>query len=101
MRACLDVAGISAAAPLIAGNWRVTCAVYSPWTIPLMRVVAAKPSICAPPASGFVTVQVRLGVFGISTGNTTGYPSKLGVRPNCSDENSQPSGDFAEPSTNP
>jgi hypothetical protein len=60
-----------------------------------------KPSICAPPATGFVTVQVSLGVFAMSTGNTTGYPSKNRVRPNCSDENSQPAGDFADPSTNP
>ena len=48
-----------------------------------------------------VTVQVRLGVLGMSTGNTTGYPSRNGVRPNCSDENTQSAGDFAEPSTNP
>jgi hypothetical protein len=30
--------------------------VYSPYTIPLTRVVAVKPSICAPAATGFVTV---------------------------------------------
>src|ERR1700681_209449 len=105
MRACLDALpaapGIAAAAPLIAGNWRVTCAVYSPCTIPLARVVAVKPSICAPAATGFVTVQVRLGVFGTSSGNTIGYPFNVGVRPNSSDENSQPAGDFADPSTKP
>ena len=43
----------------------------------------------------------RLGVFGTSTGNTIGYPFNVGVRPNSSDENSQPAGDFADPSTKP
>src|SRR6266446_5553252 len=103
--ACLDTKasapGIPAATPPIAGDTRVTCAVYSPYTIALTRVVAVKPSICAPAATGFVTVQVRLGVPGTSTGNTSGYPFQYGVRPNSSDENSQPSGDFADPSTRP
>jgi hypothetical protein len=75
--------------------------VYSPYTIPLTRVVAVKPSICAPAATGFVTVQVRLGVPGTSTGNTSGYPFQYWVRPNYSDENSQPAGDFTDPSTRP
>jgi secondary thiamine-phosphate synthase enzyme len=52
-------------------------------------------------ATGFVTIHVRLGVFGTSTGNTIGYPFNVGVRPNSSDENSQPAGDFADPSTKP
>jgi hypothetical protein len=56
---------------------------------------------CAPAATGFVTVQVRLGVFGTSTGNTIGYPFNAGVRPNSSDENSRPAGDLADPSTKP
>src|ERR1700732_2448783 len=105
MRACFDALAatlrVAAATPWIAGNWRVTCAVYSPCTLPLARVVAVKPSICAPAATGFVTVQVRLGVFGTSSGNTIGYPFNVGVRPNSSDEKSQPAGDFADPSTNP
>jgi len=105
MSACLDILaaapGVPAATPRIAGDCRVTCAVYSPSTILLTRVVAVKPSICAPAATGFVTVQVRLGVPGTSTGNTRGYPFQYGVRPNCSDENSQPAGDFAYPSTRP
>jgi hypothetical protein len=42
-------------------HWRATCAVHSPSTIPLTRLVAVKPSISAPPATGFVTGQVRLG----------------------------------------
>ena len=54
-----------------------------------------------PAVTGFVTIQVRLGVFGTSTGNTIGYPFDVGVRPNSSDENSQPAGDFADPSTKP
>src|SRR5438552_297619 len=93
--------GVPAAMPPIAGDTRVTCAVYSPYTIALTRVVAVKPSICAPAATCFVTVQVRLGVPGTSTGNTSGYPFQYGVRPNSSDENSQPAGDFADPSTRP
>src|SRR3981081_1493662 len=55
--ACLDTKasapGIPAATPPIAGDTRVTCAVYSPDTIALTRVVAVKPSICAPAATGF------------------------------------------------
>ena len=74
MSACLDTIaaapGVPAATPLIAGDWRVSCAVYWPSTIVLTRVVAVKPSICAPAATGFVTVQVRLGVFGTSNGST-------------------------------
>src|SRR5258706_16060920 len=105
MSACLDTIaaapGVPVAIARIAGECRVTCAVYSPSTIALTRVVAVKPSICAPAATGFVTVQVRLGVPGTSTGNTSGYPFQYGVRPNSSDENSQPSGDFADPSTRP
>src|ERR1700738_1153585 len=103
--ACLDTKasapGIPAATPPMAGDTRVTCAVYSPYTIALARVVAVKPSICVPAATGFVTVQVRLGVPGTSTGTTSGYPFQYGVRPNSSDENSQPAGDFADPSTSP
>src|SRR6266404_5654039 len=105
MSACLETIaaapGVPAAAPRIAGDWRVTRAVYSPSTIVLTRVVAVKPSTCAPAATGFVTIQVRLGVFGTSTGTTIGHPFNVGVRPNSSDENSQPAGDFADPSTNP
>src|ERR1700686_4111383 len=105
MRACFDALaatlGVAAATPWIAGNWRVTCAEYSPCTIPLARVVAVKPSICAPAATGFVTVQVRLGVFGMSTGKTSGYPPSAGVRPDSSDENSHPAGTFADPSIRP
>jgi hypothetical protein len=63
MSACLvaieATPGDPAAAPWTAGAWRVTSAVYSPCTIPLTRVVAVKPSICIPPATGLVTVQVR------------------------------------------
>jgi hypothetical protein len=77
MSACLDSIAVApsvpAATPRTAGDCRVTCAVYSPSTIALTRVVAVKPSICAPAATGFVTVQVRLGVPGTSTGNTSGY----------------------------
>src|SRR6516164_3753770 len=105
IRACLDTKasapGVPAAAPLMGGDSRVTCAVYSPYTIPLTRVVAVKPSICVPGATGFVTVQVRLGVPGTSTGNTSGYPFQYGVRPNSSSEDSQPAGDFTDPSTRP
>jgi len=105
MTACLDAfattPGAPAGVPWTAGNWRVTCAVYSPCTIALTRVVAVKPSTCVPAATGFVTVQVRLGVFGTSNGNTIGYPFSVVVRPNSSDENSQPTGDFADPSTRP
>src|SRR5258708_1961167 len=105
MSACLDTLAaapsVPAAVPLTAGNWRVTCAEYSPCTVALTRVVAMKPSTCAPAATGFVTVQVRFGVFGTSTGNTIGYPFNVGVRPNSSDENSQPARDFADPSTKP
>jgi hypothetical protein len=54
-----------------------------------------------PPTTGFVTVHVRLGVFGTSIGNTSGYPFHAGVRPEFSDENSQPAGDFTDPSTRP
>ena len=93
--------GAPAAAPSIAGDWSVTCAVYSPCTIVPTRVVAVKPSTCVPPTTGFVTVQVRLGVLGTSTGNTSGYPFQAGVRPEFSDENSQPAGDFTDPSTKP
>src|SRR5258708_282399 len=103
--ACLDTKtsapGIPAATPATAGDTRVICAVYSPYTIVLTRVVAVKPSICAPAVTGFATVQVRLGVPGTSTGNTSGYPFQYGVRPNSSAENSKPSGDFADPSTRP
>jgi hypothetical protein len=105
MSACLDTIasapGVPAATPPIAGDSRVTCAVYSPYTMALTRVVAVKPSICAPAATGLVTVQVRLGVPRTSTGNTSGYPFQYGVRPNSSEENSQPCGDFADPSTRP
>src|SRR5262249_14323174 len=105
MSACLDTVaaapGVPAAAPRTAGDCRVTCAVYSPSTIALTRVVAVKPSICAPAATGFVTVQVKLAVPGTSTGNPSGYPFQGGVRPTSSDENSQPAGDFADPSTRP
>ena len=79
----------------------MTCAVYEPYTIVFTRVVALKPSICAPAATDLVTAQVRLGVPGTSTGNTSGYPFQDGVRPNSSNENSQPAGDFADPSTRP
>src|ERR1019366_525469 len=101
MTACLDALAATPAAPATAGNWVVTCAVNSPSTMVLTRVVAMKPSICAPAATGFVTAQVRLGVFGTSTGNTTGYPFHMGVLPEFSDENSQPAGDFTDPSTRP
>src|ERR1700733_8078697 len=102
MNACLDAfAATLGVPPWIAGDWRVTCAEYLPCTIVPTRVVAVKPSVCVPPASGFVTVHVRLGVLGTSSGNTTGYPFHVGVRPNSSDENSQPAGDFADPSTRP
>jgi hypothetical protein len=37
----------------------------------------------------------RSGVFGTSNGNTIGYPFNVGVRPNSSDANSQPVGDFS------
>ena len=105
MSACLEseawAPGVPAAAPLIAGDWRVTCALYVPYTVALTRVIAVKPSICAPAATGFVTVQVRLGVPGTSTGNTIGYPFQYGVRPNSSDVNSQFAGDFTDPFTRP
>jgi hypothetical protein len=68
MSACLDTIaaapGVPAATPRIADACRVTCAVYSPSTITLTRVVAVKPSICGPAATSFVTVQIRLGVPG-------------------------------------
>jgi hypothetical protein len=69
MRACLDALatkpGVPAATLWTAGNWRVTCAVYSPCAIALTQVVAVKPAICAPAATGSVTLQVRLGVGGL------------------------------------
>jgi hypothetical protein len=57
----------------------VTCAVYSPRTIPLRRLVAVNPSICAPPATGFVTVQIRLGIFRNVHRHYIGYPFNVGV----------------------
>jgi hypothetical protein len=105
MSACLvaieAAPGDPAAAPWTAGAWRVTSAVYSPCTIPLTWVVAVKPSICVPPATGLVTVQVRLGVSGTSSGSTSGYPPIAGVRPDVSEENSHPAGTFTDPSTKP
>src|SRR5580704_7973941 len=89
MSACLvaieAAPGDPAAAPWTAGAWRVTSAVYSPCTIPLTWVVAVKPSVCVPPATGLVTVQVRLGVSGTSSGSTSGYPPIAGVRPDVSE----------------
>src|SRR5258708_40080135 len=68
MSACLDTVaaapGVPVATPPIGGTWRLTCAVYWPSTIVLTWVVAVKPSIWTPAAPGFVTVQVRFGVFG-------------------------------------
>ena len=62
-------------------------------------MVAVNPSSRVAAATGLVTVQVRFGVFGTSSGSTSGYPFAVGVRPNSSEENSHPAGDFAEPST--
>ena len=44
--------GAPAAAPLIAGDWSVTCAVYSPCTIVPTRVVAVKPFNLRPAHDG-------------------------------------------------
>ena len=85
MSACLEGFVAAPCAPWMAGSWRVTWAAYSPGTIALTRVVAVKPSICAPAATGLVTVQVRLGVFGTSNGNTDYHETRafltVGYRP--------------------
>src|ERR1700683_3601125 len=78
---------------------RVTCALYSPLMVPVTRVVALKPSTCVPPPIVDVGVQVRLLRPGMSTAPTTVYPCQVGVLPNSADENVQPSGVFADPST--
>ena len=98
MSACLDAFAATLGvppAPWIAGTSRVT------WHHRAHAGGRGKTVDLRPVATGFVTVQVRLGVFGTSTGNTIGYPSNVGVRPNSSYEKSQPAGDLADPSTNP
>ena len=74
MTACFDVAkaGAPVAAPLTAGACRVICAEYSPTVMVVAFVMAVNPSIALPAATGFVAVQVRLGVSGTSTGKTSG-----------------------------
>src|SRR5580698_1111937 len=76
-------------APLIGADRWVTCAEYMPSVIVATCVVLEKPVTSAPGLTEAVAVQVRLGVPGMSTGSTSGYPPMPGVLPDGSEVNCQ------------
>ena len=102
--ACLEVIVALAgerAAPWIGPDRWVTCAEYMPSVIVVMRVAAENPVTSVPGFTAAVAAQVMLGVPGMSTGSTSGYPPMPGVLPDSSDVNFHPSGVFTDPPTNP